>query len=423
MLNEAAMLNETVATRQPTSRFDVCAERDKFPILSRLVYGKPLVYLDNGASAQKPQIVLDAVMAAYADTYSNVHRGAHFLSGESTMAFEKARESARRFVNAGRLEEIVFTKGGTEAINLVASSLGADISEGDEIVISEMEHHSNIVPWHFLRERKGAQLVWAPVAEDGSFDIQSFAKCLTKRTKLVAITHMSNVLGTIAPVAEIVRLAHAAGAKVLIDGCQGSVHETVDVQALDCDFYVCTGHKLYGPSGIGFLYGKYDLLANMQPYQGGGEMIADVFKDRVTYAEPPHRFEAGTPPIVEAIGLGVALDYMMGLDRKAVAAHEEALLAHVTEELDRLGGVRIFGRAENKGALVTFDVEGAHPHDVATILDRAGIAVRAGSHCAQPLMTKLGLTASARASFALYNTHEEVEIFVKGIRRVMELFA
>ncbi len=417
------MSNEALAAKPVASRFDVYVERDKFPILQRLVHNKPLVYLDNGASAQKPKIVLDAIMAAYADTYSNVHRGAHFLSGESTLRFEQARESARRFVNAQRVEEIVFTKGGTEAINLVASSLGAEISEGDEIVISEMEHHSNIVPWHFLRERKGAKLIWAPIAADGSFDLAAFAKCLTKRTKIVAITHMSNVLGTIAPIADIIRLAHAVGAKVLIDGCQGSVHEAVDVQALDCDFYVCTGHKLYGPSGIGFLYGKYDLLARMRPYQGGGEMIADVFADRITYAEPPHRFEAGTPPIVEAIGLGVALDYIMGLDRRAVAAHEQALLCHATEELEKLGKARIFGRAENKGALVTFDVEGAHPHDVATILDRAGIAVRAGSHCAQPLMTKLGLTASARASFALYNTHDEVEIFVKGIRRVMELFA
>ncbi len=417
------MSNNALALTPAALAFDVYATRAQFPILARTVYGKPLVYLDNGASAQKPKIVLDAVMAALAETYSNVHRGAHFLSSESTIAFEKARKSARRFVNAGRAEEIIFTKGGTEAINLVASSLGADIVEGDEIIISEMEHHSNIVPWHFLRERKGAELLWAPLAADDSFDLDAFAKLLSKKTKLVAITHMSNVLGTITPVAEIVRLAHAVGAKVLIDGCQGSVHEIVDVQALDCDFYVTTGHKLYGPTGIGFLYGRYDLLAGMRPYQGGGEMIADVFKDRITYAEPPHRFEAGTPPIVEAIGLGVALDWLQALDRVAVEAHEAALLAHATEEIDKLGKVRIFGRAPNKGALVAFDVEGAHPQDVATILDRAGVAVRAGSHCAQPLMTKLGLTASARASFALYNTHEEVEVLVKGLRRVLELFA
>src|SRR5271166_6273349 len=334
------MSNSALAVSPAASTFDVMAERKKFPILSRKIYNKPLVYLDNGASAQKPKEVLDAIMSAYAETYSNVHRGAHFLSSESTVAFERARESARRFVNAKRQEEIIFTKGATEAINLVASSLGAEIGPGDEIVISEMEHHSNIVPWHFLRERKGAQLVWAPIDDDGSFNLVAFAKLLTKNTKIVAITHMSSVLGTITPVAEIVRLAHEAGAKVLIDGSQGAVHEIVDVQALDCDFYICTGHKLYGPSGIGFLYGKYDLLAQMQPYQGGGEMIADVYQDRITYAAPPHRFEAGTPPIVEAIGLGVALDYMMGLDRAAVAAHESSLLAHVTEEMDRLGGVR-----------------------------------------------------------------------------------
>ncbi|WP_294540951.1 cysteine desulfurase [uncultured Rhodoblastus sp.] len=417
------MSNKALAVSPALPSFDVLAERAKFPILARKIYNKPLVYLDNGASAQKPQEVLDAILSGYAETYSNVHRGAHFLSGESTAAFEKARESARRFVNAERLEEIVFTKGATEAINLVAMSLGAEIGADDEIVISEMEHHSNIVPWHFLRERKGAKLLWAPVAEDGSFEIEAFARLLTKNTKIVAITHMSNVLGTISPVAEIVRLTNEVGAKVLIDGSQGAVHEIVDVQALGCDFYVCTGHKLYGPSGIGFLYGKYELLAQMQPYQGGGEMIGDVTQDRITYAEPPHRFEAGTPPIVEAIGLGTALDYMMGLDRLSVAAHESALLAHVTEEMDKLGGVRIFGRAPGKGALVTFEVAGAHAQDVSTLLDRGGIAVRAGTHCAQPLMTRLGLTATARASFALYNTHEEVEIFIQGLRRVKELFA
>ncbi|MCI4677130.1 SufS family cysteine desulfurase [Rhodoblastus acidophilus] len=417
------MSNKALALNPAAPAFDVNAARMDFPILSRLVHNKPLVYLDNGASAQKPKVVLDAILSGYSDTYANVHRGAHFLSNESTNLFEKARESCRCFVNAERVEEIVFTKGGTEAINLVASSLGAEIGEGDEIVISEMEHHSNIVPWNFLRERKGAKLIWAPLAADDSFDLEAFAKLLTKKTRIVAITHMSNVLGTVTPIADIIRLAHAAGAKVLIDGCQGSVHEIVDVQALDVDFYVTTGHKLYGPSGIGFLYGKYELLEAMQPYQGGGEMIADVFRDVVTYAAPPHRFEAGTPPIVEAIGLGVALDYLQNLDRAGIAAHEAALLAHATEEIDRIGKVRIFGRAPNKGAIVTFDVEGAHPQDVSMILDRAGVAVRAGSHCAQPLMTKLGLTASARASFALYNTHEEVEALVKGIRRVLELFA
>jgi cysteine desulfurase/selenocysteine lyase len=402
--------------------FDVARLREDFPILAREIRGKPLVYLDNAASAQKPKPVLDAMAKGYEETYANVHRGVHFLSTASTVAFEEARESVRRFVNAGKIEEIIFTKGGTEAINLVASSLGAEIGEGDEIILTEMEHHSNIVPWHFLRERKGAVLRWVPLTTDDAFDLEAFAQLLTPRTKLVAVTQMSNVLGTLTPLAEIIRLTHAVGAKILIDGCQGAVHTQVDVQALDCDFYVATGHKLYGPSGIGFLYGKYEHLKRMQPYQGGGEMIEAVTKDRITYAEPPHRFEAGTPPIVEAIGLGAALEYLSGLDRPAIAAHESALLAHATEELSKLKPVRLFGRAPDKGALVTFVTEGAHPHDVSTLLDRAGIAVRAGSHCAQPLMDRLGITASARASFALYNTHAEVEALVRGVREVLEFF-
>jgi cysteine desulfurase/selenocysteine lyase len=417
MANSAATL---LSQKAPV--FDVARLREDFPILARQVHGRPLVYLDNGASAQKPKAVLDAVARANAETYANVHRGAHFLSAASTAAFEQARESVRKFVNAQKVEEIIFTKGGTEAINLVAASLGAEIGPGDEIIISEMEHHSNIVPWHFLRERNGAVLRWAPLTDEDEFDLAAFARLLSPKTKVVAITHMSNVLGTITPVAEIVRLAHAAGARVLIDGCQGAVHEPVDVQALACDFYVGTGHKLYGPSGIGFLYGRYEHLKRMQPYQGGGEMIEVVSKDKVTYAEPPHRFEAGTPPIVDAIGLGAALDYFMGLDRAAIAAHEHALLVHATEGLLKLNGVRLFGRAPNKGALVTFVTEGAHPHDLSTLLDHKGIAVRAGTHCAQPLMEKLGVSASARASFALYNTHEEVDALIGGVRDALELF-
>jgi len=402
--------------------FDVMALRADFPILSREVHGKPLVYLDNGASAQKPKAVLDAVARAYSETYANVHRGVHYLSATSTTAFEKARESARRFVNAQSSDEIIFTKGGTEAINLVASSLGAEIGPGDEIILSEMEHHSNIVPWHFLRERTGAVLKWVPLTEEDTIDLAAFADLLSPKTKLVAVTHMSNVLGTRTPIAEIVRLAHSAGARVLIDGCQGAVHGSVDVQELDCDFYVTTGHKLYGPSGIGFLYGKLEHLKHMRPYQGGGEMIGIVTKETLTYAAPPHRFEAGTPPIVEAIGLGAALDYLGMLDQAAIAAHEAALLAHATEELERLDGVRLFGRAPDKGPIVTFDVDGAHPHDVSTILDRLGIAVRAGTHCAQPLMERLGIPASTRASFAFYNTHEEVEALVRGVAKVLEFF-
>jgi cysteine desulfurase/selenocysteine lyase len=407
---------------EPATGFDVARLREDFPILARQVHGKPLVYLDNGASAQKPKPVLDAMAKAYAETYANVHRGAHFLSSASTVAFEDARQSARRFVNASKAEEIIFTKGGTEAINLVASSFGAALNPDDEIILTEMEHHSNIVPWHFLRERKGAVLRWAPLTADDTLDIAAFTKLLSPKTKLVAVTHMSNVLGTVTPLSEVIRLSHAAGAKVLVDGCQGAVHLPVDVQALDCDFYVATGHKLYGPSGIGFLFGKYEHLKNMQPYQGGGEMIETVTKEKVTYAPPPHRFEAGTPPIAEAIGLGAALDYLMALDRAAIAAHESALLAHATEELSNLDRVRLFGCAPDKGALISFQTEGVHPHDVSTLLDHAGIAVRAGNHCAQPLMARLGITASTRASFALYNTHAEVEALVRGVRNVLEFF-
>ena len=408
--------------KKPVAGFDVARLREDFPILAREVHGKPLVYLDNAASAQKPKPVLDAMAKAYAETYANVHRGAHFLSGASTVAFENARQSVRRFVNARKAEEIIFTKGGTEAINLVASCLGATLGAGDEIILTEMEHHSNIVPWHFLRERNGVVLRWAPLSTDDTFDIKAFARLLTPKTKLVAVTHMSNVLGTITPLSEIVRLAHTTGAKVLIDGCQAAVHLPVDVQALDCDFYVATGHKLYGPSGIGFLFGKYEHLKRLRPYQGGGEMIEVVSKDKITYTDPPHRFEAGTPPIVEAIGLGAALAYLMSLDRASIAAHEMALLAHVSEELSNLDRVRLFGQAPDKGALITFETAGVHPHDVSTLLDRAGIAVRAGNHCAQPLMERLGVTASTRASFALYNTHEEVEALVRGVRDVLEFF-
>ena len=414
--------NLQAATLPRTAPFDVAAVRADFPILAREVHGRPLVYLDNAASAQKPQVVLDAVAKAMGETYANVHRGVHYLSTQSTIAFEKARSTCRRFFNAARDEEIIFTKGGTEAINLVASSLGATFGVGDEIILSAMEHHSNIVPWHFLRERYGVVLRWVPLTADDEFDLAAFEKLLSPRTKLVAVTQMSNVLGTMPPLDDIIRLAHGAGAKVLIDGCQGAVHAPVDVRALDCDFYVATGHKLFGPTGIGLLYGKFEHLKRLRPYQGGGEMIQVVTKDTVTYADPPHRFEAGTPPIVEAIGLGAALDYFMGLDRAAAAAHETQLLAHATEELSRIPRVRLFGRAPTKGALVTFDIDGVHPHDVSTLLDRSGVAVRAGNHCAQPLMEWLGVAATSRASFALYNTHDDVEALVRGIHEVLEFF-
>ena len=372
--------------------YDVEAIRRDFPILSREVYGKPLVYLDNGASAQKPQAVIDAVSHAYSHEYANVHRGLHYLSNKATEAFEASRESVRRFLNAGSVDEVVFTKSSTEAINTVAYGWAMDnIGEGDEIVLSIMEHHSNIVPWHFLRERKGAKIVWVPVDEDGAFHLEDFEKCLTERTKLVAITHMSNALGTVVPVKDVTRIAHERGIPVLVDGSQGAVHMPVDVQDIGCDWYAITGHKLYGPSGIGVLYGRTDRLREMRPFMGGGEMIADVSEDAVTYAEPPHRFEAGTPPIVQAIGLGVALDYMEKVGRAAIAEHEAGLAAYAAEQLRSVNSLRIIGNAPGKGSIFSFELAGIHAHDVSTVIDRRGIAVRAGTHCAQPLLKRFGV--------------------------------
>ena len=404
--------------------FDVAAVRRDFPILARTVYDKPLVYLDNAASAQKPRAVIDAVAEAYGAEYANVHRGLHFLSNLATEKYEEAREIVRRFVNAAATDEIVFTRNATEAINLVAASFGGSvIGEGDEIVLSIMEHHSNIVPWNFLREKRGAVIKWAPVADDGTFLIEEFEKLLTPRTKMVAVTHMSNVLGTVVPVKEVCRIAHARGIPVLIDGSQGAVHTAVDVQDIDCDFYAFTGHKLYGPTGIGVLYGKRERLAAMPPYMGGGEMIADVTEERVTYAEPPHRFEAGTPPIVQAIGLGAALTYMekLGLDR--IHAHEAMLAAYAQERLSRINSLTIYGQAKGKGAIVSFNMAGAHPHDVSTIIDRSGVAVRAGTHCAQPLLARFGTTATCRASFALYNSVEEVDLLAEALQKAEGFFA
>jgi len=403
---------------------DVDAIRADFPILKREVHGRPLVYFDNGASAQKPKLVLDTIRRAYTDEYANVHRGLHYLSNLATTNFEKARETVRRFVNARCDAEIIFTRNATEAINLVASSCGGSrIGEGDEIVLSIMEHHSNVVPWYFLKERQGAVLKWAPISDDGELLLDRFEVLLTPRTKMVAITHMSNVLGTIVPIKEVVRLAHARGIPVLVDGAQGAVHLPVDVQDLDCDFYAFTGHKLYGPTGIGVLYGKKELLETMRPYQGGGEMIGTVTTDRITYAVPPHRFEAGTPAIVQAIGLGSAIDYVEGVGRERIKAHEEALLAYAMERLSALNWIRIFGRAKHKGSIVSFNVEGAHPHDVSTILDRYGVAIRAGTHCAEPLLARYGVTSTARASFAMYNTVEEVDRLVEALHKAHDMFA
>jgi cysteine desulfurase / selenocysteine lyase len=402
--------------------FDVEAVRAQFPILNRQVNGKPLVYLDSAASAQKPRAVIDAMTAVMEGSYANVHRGLHTLANETTDAYEAARKSIARFINASE-SEIVFTKGGTEAVNLVAAGLGASLSEGDEIVLSEMEHHANIVPWHFLRERKGVVLKFIPVLDDGRLDLEALPGLMTERTRMVAVTHMSNVLGTINPLAEIARMAHDAGALVLIDGCQGVVHLPVDVKALDVDFYVFSGHKLYGPTGIGVLYGKPEALAALPPYQGGGEMIGEVRLEAITYADPPHRFEAGTPPIIEAIGLGAAVEWLNGIDRKAAVEHEARLYARVREGLKGANWLRVLGDAPGKGAIMAFTVDGAHAHDVAQILDRYGVAVRAGSHCAEPLMRRFGLTASARASFALYNTEGEADAFVDALTRTQAFFA
>jgi len=403
--------------------FDVEAIRRDFPILSREVYGKPLVYLDNGASAQKPQVMLDAVQHAYSNEYANVHRGLHFLSNAATDAYEKARETVRRFLNAGSAEEIVFTKSATEAINTVAYGFGMpNIGEGDEIVLSIMEHHSNIVPWHFIRERQGAKLVWVPVDDQGAFHIEEFEKRLTDRTKLVAITHMSNVLGTVTPIKEIVKIAHARGIPVLVDGSQGAVHLPVDVQDLDCDFYILTGHKVYGPSGIGALYGKREMLERMRPFQGGGEMIEEVTEDIVTYNEPPHRFEAGTPPIVQAIGLGASLEYMEKVGREAIAAHEADLRDYAHERLRAINSLRIFGDAPGKGAIVSFELQGIHAHDVSMVIDRQGVAVRAGTHCAQPLLKRFGVTSTCRASFGMYNTRAEVDALAEALEKARKFF-
>ncbi len=396
---------------------DVEAIRAEFPILSREVNGKPLVYLDNAASAQKPTAVIDAMSEQARTAYANVHRGIHTLANETTEAYEGAREKVRAFINAGSVNEIIFTKGGTEAINLVANGIADEIQPGDEIVLSIMEHHSNIVPWHFLRERHGAVLKWVEVDETGALDMAGLQAALSEKTRMVAITHMSNVLGTVTDAAEIARMAHAVGAEVLFDGCQSGVHIDVDVEALDCDYYVLTGHKIYGPSGIGALYGKADSLARLRPFQGGGEMIEIVERERVTYNEAPHKFEAGTPPILQAIGFGAALDWFDLFDKDAVRAHEHAIYQRAYEGVRGINGLRVHGTAAGKGAVLSFSVDGAHPHDLAQILDRYGVAVRAGHHCAQPLMDHLGVSATARASFAVYNSAADVDAFIEALHK------
>ncbi len=404
--------------------FDLQAVRADFPILEEKIFGNRLVYLDSGASAQKPNAVLDRMDWAHRHAYANVHRGLHTLANRATEAYEDGRKAVQRFLNAARPEEIVFTRSATESINLVASSFaGPRISEGDEIMLTIMEHHSNIVPWHFLRERQGAVLKWIDVTDDGTLDLEAYEKAVGPRTKMVAVSHMSNVLGTVNPIKRMVEIAHAKGVPVLVDGSQGAVHNIVDVQDLGADFYVFTGHKLYGPTGIGVLYGKYDLLDGMRPYQGGGEMIDTVTLDTVTYNDPPHRFEAGTPPIVQSIGLGAAIDYLELLGRDNIAAHEHEVADYAAEKLKRINSLRLIGDSPGKGGIFSFELKGAHAHDVATILDRYGIAVRAGTHCAMPLLQRFGVTSTCRASLALYSGKDDIDALVEGIEKAQKFFA
>jgi cysteine desulfurase/selenocysteine lyase len=403
--------------------FDVWRVRKDFPILEQRVHGHPLVYLDNAATTQKPRAVLEAIRRYYEEDNANIHRGVHTLSQRATAAHDAARERVRRFLNAARPEEIVFTRNATESINLVAQSYGrAFVGEGDEIVISAMEHHANIVPWQMLCQERGAKLVVVPMDDSGTLLMDEFERLLGPRTKLVAISHLSNALGTINPVAEIVAMAHRVGARVLVDGAQAAYHMPVDVQALDCDFYVFSGHKLYGPTGIGVLYGKASLLEEMPPFMGGGDMILSVTFEETIYNGLPFKFEAGTPDISGAIGLGAAIDYLTGLGMERVGAWERELLKYGTEALQSAPGVRLVGTARNKASILSFVLEGVHPHDVGTILDQEGIAVRTGHHCAQPVMARFGLAATVRASLACYNTREEIDALVSGLKHAREMF-
>ncbi|MCA0919828.1 cysteine desulfurase [Pseudooceanicola nanhaiensis] len=405
--------------------YDVNAIRADFPILSREVNGVPLVYLDNGASAQKPQVVIDAITQAYSMEYANVHRGLHFLSNLATEKYEAVRGKIARFLNAASEDEIVMNSGTTEGINMVSYGWAAPrLKEGDEIILSVMEHHANIVPWHFLRERQGVVLKWIEPEADGSFNPQKVLEAIGPRTKLIAVTQCSNVLGTIVDVKTICAGARAAGVPVLVDGSQGAVHMPVDVQDIGCDFYAITGHKLYGPSGSGAIYIKAERMEEMRPFLGGGDMIKEVTRDGICYAEPPLKFEAGTPGIVQMIGLGVALDYMTGVGMEAIAAHEADLAAYATEKFKGLNWINIQGQAPGKAAIFSLTLDGAaHPHDISTILDKKGVAVRAGHHCAGPLMEHLGVTATCRASFGMYNTRAEVDALIEALELAHDLFA
>ncbi|MEL7545995.1 MAG: cysteine desulfurase [Pseudomonadota bacterium] len=401
--------------------FNVDKVRAEFPILSREIHGKPLAYLDNAASAQKPNSVINAMADQARTAYANVHRGLHTLANETTEAYEGARERVRAFLNAPHVDNIVFARGATEGINIVANGVVDRILPGDEIVLSIMEHHSNIVPWHFLRERLGAVLRWVELNEDGSLDMAGLAEAIGPKTRIVALTHMSNVLGTITDAKEVVGLAHAVGAEVLLDGCQAAVHLDIDVQDLGCDYYVFSGHKLYGPTGIGILYGAPGKLDELRPLQGGGEMIEIVERDRITYNVAPHRFEAGTPPILEAIALGAAIDWFTAFDLTDVQAHEDGLYARAHEGLRGMNNLTVHGTSPGKGAVLSFTIDGTHPHDLAQLLDRYGVAVRAGHHCAQPLMTYLGVSATVRASFGVYNSEADVDQFIDALDRARSM--
>jgi cysteine desulfurase/selenocysteine lyase len=413
------------APLQPSApEFDLQKIRADFPILRQKVRGKPLVYLDNAATSQKPQTVINAITRYYERDNANIHRGVHFLSEHATEEHDQARETIQHFINAADSKEIIFVRGATEAINLVAQSYGrAQVRSGDEVVLTAMEHHSNIVPWQFLCEEKGAKLRVAPINDRGELLVDEFAKLLGPRTKLAAVTHVSNALGSINPLGRMIELAHAQNIPVLVDGAQAVPHLKVDVQALDCDFYAFSGHKMYGPTGIGVLYGKAALLEAMPPYQGGGDMIASVTFEKTLFNKLPFKFEAGTPDISGAIGLGAAIRYVEGLGIDKVAAHEQDLLTYATERVSSLPGVRLIGTAKEKAGVLSFVIEGVHPHDIGTILDQEGIAIRTGHHCSQPLMARFDIPATARASFALYNTREEVDALASGIERVREVFA
>ncbi len=415
-------MQSSAALSQSTAR-DIVRRRADFPILAERVYDKPLVFLDSAASAQKPQCVIDAVNHCYSHEYANIHRGVYWLSERATQAYEAARSKVQHFINAASEREIVFTKSTTEAINLVASSYGGSkLKAGDEVILSELEHHANIVPWQLLRDRIGIEIKVVPIDDRGNFLLDEYEKLLGSRTRLVALTHTSNALGTITPAEEIIRLAHARDAHVLLDGAQSIVHGPIDVQALDVDFYTFSGHKLYGPSGIGVLYGKADILSAMPPYQGGGDMIRQVTFEKTEFADIPGRFEAGTPHIAGAYGLSAAIDYLSEIGMEAVAAHEKELLDYATARLQEINSLRLIGTADQKAGIVSFELDGVHAHDVGTILDREGIAVRVGHHCAQPLMDRFGITGTVRASFGLYNDKSDIDALVAALGTVREIF-